>query len=72
LQWDRSDKLRTYARAGLTTYWFVNVIDMQIEVFKQPAGSGYAIEQVYQHGDAVPLDLDGLLIGTIPAAELLP
>ena len=38
LNFDRTDKLRIFARGGLKCYWIVNVVDMQIEVFEQPSG----------------------------------
>jgi Uma2 family endonuclease len=72
LQRDRSDKLRVYAKAGLPTYWIMNVLDMQIEVFTQPVGAVYTVEQIWRRGDAVPLELDGVPIGTISANDLLP
>ena len=33
---DRGIKLRRYAAAGVQDYWIVNVIDRQIEVYRQP------------------------------------
>ena len=33
---DRGIKLRSYARAGISVYWIVNLIDRQIEVFSAP------------------------------------
>jgi hypothetical protein len=32
----------------------------------------YGSSQIYQPGDAVPLILDGLTVGSIPATDLLP
>ncbi|MFO0803705.1 MAG: Uma2 family endonuclease [Gemmataceae bacterium] len=72
LEFDRTDKLRIYARAGLPTYWIVNLVDGQIEVFEQPSGADYTSHKTYRRGDAVPLTLDGTVVGTIPAANLLP
>ena len=48
LDWDRSDKLRIYARSGLAVYWIVNVVDMQIEVHEQPSGSSYGTSRTYR------------------------
>jgi Uma2 family endonuclease len=73
---DQRDKTRIYARAGIVCYWIVNLVDRRIEVFTQPSGPieipAYSSFQIYQPGDAVPLVLDGALVGTIPADELLP
>ena len=38
LQFDRSDKLRIYARAGLPVYWIVNLVDNCVEVHSEPRG----------------------------------
>ena len=72
LAFDRSDKLRIYARAGLPVYWIINVVDGQVEVFEQPSGADYASSKAYRRGDSVPLTLDGVVVGSIPAADLLP
>jgi hypothetical protein len=49
---------------------------MRIEVYSQPSGPtavpAYGSFQVYQPGDAIPLVLDGVAVGTIPVADLLP
>ena len=72
LEFDRADKLRVYARAGIPTYWIINVIDGQVEVFERPSGADYASSAVYRKGDSVPLTLDGVVVGSIPADDLLP
>lgn len=73
---DRQDKTRIYARAGIPTYWVVNLVDRKVEVFTDPDPSAvppaYRSRQVYGPGDQVPLVLDGAAVGSIPAADLLP
>jgi Uma2 family endonuclease len=73
---DQRDKTRIYARAGIVTYWIVNLVDGQLEVYTQPSGPApvpaYGALQTYHAGDAVPLVLDGNTVATVPAAELLP
>jgi Uma2 family endonuclease len=73
---DRDDKIPIYAREGVPVYWIVNLVDRQIEVHEQPSGAtanpGYGVRRVLTTGDAVPLVLDGVAVGTIPVAELLP
>jgi Uma2 family endonuclease len=70
------DKTRIYARGGIPYYWTGNPGDQRIQVYTRPSGSAavpaYGSFQVYQPGDAVPLLLDGVAVGTIPAADLLP
>jgi Uma2 family endonuclease len=72
LETDRTDKLRIYARAGLPVYWIINVVNGQVEAFEQPSGADYASNKVYRRGDSVALALDGVVVGNIPAADLLP
>jgi Uma2 family endonuclease len=38
LEFDRTDKLRVYARAGLPVYWIVNLIDQRVDVYTEPRG----------------------------------
>jgi len=72
---DRIDKGRIYARAGIPTYWIVNIPDRQVEVYVGPSGPAatpaYAQRQDYRPGDAVPFILDGSLIATLTVQELL-
>jgi hypothetical protein len=73
---DQRDKTRIYARGGIPCYWIVNLVDRRIEVYTQPTGPApvpaYGACQTYQPGDAVPFVLDGVTVGNIPAADLLP
>ncbi len=73
---DQRDKTRIYARGGIPCYWIVNLIDRRIEVYTQPTGPApvpaYVSVQTYHAGDAVPLILDGVAVGTVAAADLLP
>lgn len=65
-----------YAEARVPLYWIVNLRERRVEVYSQPApsptGSRYASYQEYRAGDIVPVELDGQVIGQIPASELLP
>jgi Uma2 family endonuclease len=73
---DQRDKTRIYARAGIPTYWVINLVDRRVEVYTQPSGPtaipAYGAFQTYQPGDAVPLVLDGATVGIVPASDLLP
>jgi Uma2 family endonuclease len=39
---DRSVKLNLYARAGITDYWIVNLVDDVVEVYREPVVSASA------------------------------
>ncbi len=73
---DQRDKTRIYARGGIPCYWIINLVDRRIEVYSQPSGPtavpAYSAFQIYQPGDVIPLILDGSIVGTVPADELLP
>jgi Uma2 family endonuclease len=73
---DRGLKAGLYARSGLPEYWIVNIVDKQIEVYTDPDTAAeppaYRTRTDYKPGDAVPVTLDGQVVGTIPASELLP
>lgn len=72
---DRHDKGRIYATAGIPIYWVVNLVDRQIEVYRQPSPAGaaadYAANHCYRIGDDLPLVLDGGAVALLPVAEFL-
>jgi Uma2 family endonuclease len=51
LEFDRGEKLGIYAEAGILDYWIVNLIDEQIEVYRNPVGRKYQDSSDYR-GDA--------------------
>lgn len=76
LAYDRRDKGRTYARAGLPVYWIVNLVEGRLEVYTDPRPAadppGYAARTDYTPGQAVPLTLAGVEVAAVPVADLLP
>jgi len=73
---DRADKGRIYARAGLSCYWIVNLVDLQVEVYTAPSGPtaapAFAQRTDYRPGDRIPLVLDGATVADIAVQDLLP
>jgi len=65
LELDRGKKLNIYAEAGVQEYWIVNLIDEQIEVYRNPTGPSYQESAVYC-GDAEIHPL------ALPTASLRP
>lgn len=49
---DQGEKLAVYAQAGIPDYWIVNLVEQQIEVYREPEGNGYKSKQVFR-GDEV-------------------
>jgi Uma2 family endonuclease len=74
---DRRRKASLYARAGLKDYWIVNLVDHQVEVYRDPAldstqpyGHGYASATTLVPPAAVsPLAAPAV---SLPVADLLP
>ena len=73
---DRALKGVLYAAARIPAYWVINIPNGQIEVFTAPDPSAtppvYTTRTIYLPGQDVPVVLDGLQVGTIPVADLLP
>lgn len=74
LAYDRGDKLRIYARAGVPVYWVVNVVDRQVEVSTdpQPGGTHYRSRRIYTSSESVPLVVRGQQVGAVAVADFMP
>src|SRR2546427_177051 len=74
---DREVKGSLYARAGVTDYWVINLIDRVVEIYRDPApepsaryGWRYTLSRTVTPPDSLaPLAGPGALI---PASDLLP
>jgi hypothetical protein len=53
LRYDRTVKLRLYARAGSPEYWIADVNTDTLEVYRSPSGERYANRQVFSRGESV-------------------
>ena len=75
LERDRSRKLAIYARAGIPTYWIVNLVTDQVEVYTEPSGRsepvGYSRCEVVSSAGEILLKVEGAALGTIETARLL-
>ncbi len=61
-----------YGRAGILYYWIVNVVDSQVEVYSRPGPSGYEQLKVLAPGHVLSVVIDGVEVGQIPVADILP
>jgi Uma2 family endonuclease len=59
-QMDRGIKSELYARAGVPTYWLVDVLGKAVEVRTDPGPDGYRRLEVYGSGTAVPSPDEGV------------
>jgi hypothetical protein len=73
---DRRLKGRVYARAGIISYWVLNLIDSQLEVFTNPSGPvampGYHEQRIYRSEDKISLVIGLDDLGTIRVADIIP
>jgi Uma2 family endonuclease len=75
LRLDRGPKARVYARAGITDYWIVNLVDRMVEIHREPVGEGrrrwrYSSLSAARPGEsATPLAAPA---SRIPVDDLLP
>lgn len=74
LKIDTGAKLVAYARAGIATYWVLNLKGNVIHVYADPIPSEgrYASSTTVGRDGSVPFLLDGSLIALIAASDLLP
>jgi Uma2 family endonuclease len=74
---DRVMMGRIYARAGFPTYWIINLVDRQIEVYHIAATSTAALKafapaRVHRPGEQISLSVGGADVGPIPVTDFLP
>ena len=78
LRIDRTEKLAIYAAAGIQEYWIVNLIDRQVEAFREPQPVGascpaeYASREIFDQHSRISMRLDGVSCTGIGVFELLP
>lgn len=69
---DKAEKKIAYARGGVAQYWIINLVDRQVEVYSDPASTGYRSSRILMPGQLIPVILDGITIGQIAVDDLLP
>jgi Uma2 family endonuclease len=61
-----------YAAGGVPVYWIVNLVHGQVEVYSDPGPSGYQSHEVLAPGHVLRVVIDGVEVGEIPVADILP
>jgi Uma2 family endonuclease len=61
-----------YGRAGIPFYWIINLVDGQVEVYSNPGPSGYGSVEVLAPPHVLRVVIDGVEVGEIPVADMLP
>lgn len=55
LEYDRRVKIPLYAQAGIPEAWLVRLLDRCVEIYRDPAATGYQTMQTFRSGDLAPL-----------------
>jgi len=69
---DRGVKRDIYARAGVPTYWIVDLEARRVEVYEAPADGAFARGSIVDEGGSIELFVDGRAWGRIEVAAVLP
>ena len=70
LKSDRSRKASLYARAGIADYWIINLVNRQLQVYRQPRPDA---SQSYGHGyDALTILAAGQAVSPLAAPFCFP
>ncbi len=74
LKVDTGSKLESYARAGVSAYWVLNLKDQVIHVYESPIPAEGRFDAVatVAPGGSFPFTLDGAQVALIAASDLLP
>jgi Uma2 family endonuclease len=69
LETDRDEKLPAYGRAGISEVWIVNLVELTVELYREPTFTGYGSKIILRAGDkAAPLVFPD---AAVDVAELL-
>ncbi len=69
LDYDQTEKLPAYGRAGIAEVWIVNLNDLAVEVYREPHFTGYGRKTIVRAGDILaPLAFPD---AAVDVAELL-
>ena len=61
-----------HGAGGVPTYWIINLVDRQVEVYSDPFQGGYRSRVEFKPGQAIPVVIDGRQVGTIAVDDVLP
>jgi len=73
---DRGRKWRLYAAAQVPIYWIIHLAKRQVEVYRDPTGTGakagYHTTEIYAENAAVPVVIAGAEVGRVTVRDILP
>ncbi|MCO6474988.1 MAG: Uma2 family endonuclease [Phaeodactylibacter sp.] len=65
LEKDRTVKASLYAAGGIPFYWIVNLPEMQLEVYSQPAKDQYKLRRIYLPDEKVEIPSFGIMVEVV-------
>ena len=69
-------KNHRYAAVGVPVYWVVDAEGRSVRVFGSPRGggksAGYEMSRVFEPGDEIPVEIDGVDVGRVAAEGIFP
>ena len=69
---DDRNQAEIYGAAGIPFYWIINLVDGQVEVYSNPGPTGYGTLEVLAPPHVLPVVIDGVKVGEIAVADILP
>lgn len=69
---DDREMARLFGPSGISTCWIVNLVDRQLEVYSGSTATGYASRVIYLAGQIAPVVIDGVQVGSVAVADILP
>ena len=70
LAFDRTEKLRDYARGGTSVYWIVNVPEQQIEMHTAPTGDRFARSEIVPVGQVAEVTIGDSHVVRVVTADM--
>ena len=61
-----------HGAGGVPTYWIINLVDRQVEVYSDPFQGGYQSRVEFKPGQAIPVVIASQQVGTIAVDDVLP
>lgn len=72
LSTDQQDMVLIYVLSAIPLYWIINLVDRCVEVYSDPGAAGYQSCERISSGQYVAVVVEGVEVGRIAVADLLP
>ena len=69
---DDRNQSEIYGTVGIPFYWIINLVNGHVEVYSSPGPTGYGTLEVLAPPHVLPVVIDGVQVGEIAVADILP